>query len=350
MRASGIRTKKNNGLFNRNPSPKHPLTALMLASGLLPGWSLANDITLHTGSGGQTNTVISVSGANTDISTGTVRGQTGFNSFGNFTVDTGNTVNLHVPGGANNLVNLVHDSRAVVNGTLNGLKGGKIGGNIIFADPHGFVVGSSGVVNVGSLTVTTPNTATMDELHRVAVVDGAMTGDQADDYVAKLAAGELPSAELASDGSNAIVISGMVNTNGSIKLHGASVLIEATAGLESGTDVARTVFNSTVNTDGLTIGDGIARADGGIVITATDNVEISGELAALMADDSGAQVQVAARKSLELNGNALISTTGQNSKDGGDVIVEAPSITLTNNARIVSRATGVVGAILPLTH
>ena len=340
MRASGIRTKKNNGLFNRNPSPKHPLTALMLASGLLPGWSLANDITLHTGSGGQTNTVISVSGANTDISTGTVRGQTGFNSFGNFTVDTGNTVNLHVPGGANNLVNLVHDSRAVVNGTLNGLKGGKIGGNIIFADPHGFVVGSSGVVNVGSLTVTTPNTATMDELHRVAVVDGAMTGDQADDYVAKLAAGELPSAELASDGSNAIVISGMVNTNGSIKLHGASVLIEATAGLESGTDVARTVFNSTVNTDGLTIGDGIARADGGIVITATDNVEISGELAALMADDSGAQVQVAARKSLELNGNALISTTGQNSKDGGDVIVEAPSITLTDNARIVTRATG----------
>ena len=97
----------------------------MLASGMMPGWSLANNITLHTGSGGQTATTIAVNGANTDITTATVRGQTGFNSFGNFTVDAGNTVNLHVPGGASNLVNLVHDSRAVINGTLNGLKGGK---------------------------------------------------------------------------------------------------------------------------------------------------------------------------------------------------------------------------------
>jgi filamentous hemagglutinin family protein len=339
--ASAGKAKKSGGrstqvsVFNR-----HPLTVLMLASGMMPGWSLANDITLHTGSGGQTATTIAVNGANTDITTATVRGQTGFNSFGNFTVDAGNTVNLHVPGGASNLVNLVHDSRAVINGTLNGLKGGKVGGNIIFADPHGFVVGASGVVNVGSLTVTTPNTATMDELHRIAAVDGAVTDSQADDYVARLAAGELPSAELASDGSNAIVIRGMVNTNGSINLHGASVLVEATANLQAGTDVARTVFNSTVNTEGLAIGDAVARADGGIVITATDNVEISGELAALMADDSGAQVQIAARKSLELNGDALISTRGENGQDGGNVTLEAPSITLADNAQVVTRATG----------
>lgn len=341
MRGAGSMVKKagKNRVTSR-VFKHHPLTALMLASGMMPGWTLANDIIVYAGAGGSTNTSIVTNGVNTDITTATVRGQTGFNSFSNFTVDAGNTVNLHVPGGANNLVNLVHDSRAVINGTLNGLKGGKVGGNIIFADPHGFVVGASGVVNVGSLTVTTPNTATMNELHRIAAVDGAVTGDQADEYVAKLAAGELPSAELASDGSNAIVIQGMVNTNGSINLHGASVLVEATAKLQSGTDVAREVFNSTVNTEGLTIGDGVVRGDGGIVITATDNVEIAGELAALMADDSGAQVQVAARKSLELNGNALISAAGQNDQDGGDVTIESPSITLSDNARVVTRATG----------
>ena len=341
MRSAGRKAAHNNNQAATARAFKpHPLTALMLASGMMPGWSLANDITLHTGAGGQTNTSIAVSGSNTDITTSTVRGQTGFNSFGNFTVDSGNTVNLHVPGGASNLVNLVHDSRAQINGTLNGLKDGKVGGNVIFADPHGFVVGSSGVVNVGSLTVTTPNTATMNELHRVATVNGAVTDEQADDYVAELVAGELPSAELASDGGNAIVIQGMVNTNGSINLHGAAVLIEATADLQSGTDVARTVFNSTVNTDGLSIGAGVARADGGVVITATDTVEIAGDLAALMADNSGAQVQVAARQSLEMTGNALISTRGQNDQDGGNVTLEAPSITLSDNAQVITRATG----------
>ncbi|KKN78394.1 hypothetical protein LCGC14_0350420 [marine sediment metagenome] len=340
MRASRTKAKKNTGLFKSIPSSRHPLTALMLASGLLPGWSFANDITLHTGSGGGTATNIAVTGNNTDITTATVRGQTGFNSFGNFTIDNGNTVNLHVPGGAANLVNLVHDSRAVINGTLNGLKDGKIGGNVIFADPHGFIVGSSGVVNVGSLTVTTPNRASMDELHRVAVVDGYASAEDADKYVAELAAGKLPTADLVAGGSNAIVIQGMVNTNGSINLHGASVLIGAAAQLQSSTDVAKAVFNGTVNTSGLSIGDGIADVNGGIVITATENVEIAGELAALMADESGAQVKVAARRSLELKGDALISTAGQNSQDGGDVILEAPSITVTDNARVVTRTIG----------
>jgi hypothetical protein len=57
--ASAGKAKKSGGrstqvsVFNR-----HPLTVLMLASGMMPGWSLANDITLHTGSGGQTATTI----------------------------------------------------------------------------------------------------------------------------------------------------------------------------------------------------------------------------------------------------------------------------------------------------
>ena len=47
--ASAGKAKKSGGrstqasVFNR-----HPLTVLMLASGMMPGWSLANDITLHT--------------------------------------------------------------------------------------------------------------------------------------------------------------------------------------------------------------------------------------------------------------------------------------------------------------
>ena len=347
MRIRGLGKKQSVGstLHGSRQLTRHPLTALMLASGLLPGWAMANDITLYDGSGrvagpGVTQTTIDVDGNVTDITTATVRGKAGFNSFGNFRVSEGNTVNLHVPGAASHLVNLVHDSRAEINGTLNGLKGGKVGGHILFADPHGFVVGSSGVVNVGSLTVTTPNMATMDELLRVATVDGHVNAEQANAYIDSLAAGQLPSVQAEEDGSNAIVIQGMVNTNGSINLHGASVLIEASAGLQAGTDIAQAVFASTVNTEGLAIGAGVARENGGILITAADQVEISGELAALMADDSGASVAIAANRAVTLSDDALIDTRGHAGEDGGDVIIEAPSLALNDNARIVTAASG----------
>ena len=314
---------------------RHPLTALMIASGLVPGWSYANNIV----GDGRTDTDIAVSGSVTDITTGTVRGKAGFNSFHHFDLRQGNTVNLHVPGAATHLVNLVHDSRTIINGTLNGLKGGKIGGHIIFADPHGVVVGSSGVVNVGSLTVSTPSAAAMDEM-LFRATSGLSTDGASDEYVDKLVSGDVPMAELASDDDNAIVIEGMVNTNGTINLHGASVLVGATASLEAGTDAARAVFESTVNTDDVVIGDGITRRDGGIVITSTNGVEVSGELAALMKDDSGASVQIAGRKSVVLKGDARVATSGKAGKDGGNVTIEAPSIKLQDNASIVTRTTG----------
>ncbi|UAW97349.1 leukotoxin LktA family filamentous adhesin [Halopseudomonas nanhaiensis] len=323
------------GYGSSKPFTRHPLTALMIASGLMPGWSYANNIV----DDGRTATDIAVSGSVTDITTGTVRGKAGFNSFHHFELDQGNTVNLHVPGAASHLVNLVHDSRTVINGTLNGLKGGKIGGHIIFADPHGVVVGSSGVVNVGSLTVSTPSAAAMDEMLHHAT-SGLSSASAADEYVDKLVTGDVPMADLAADGSNAIVIQGMINTNGSINLHGASVLVGATAHLEAGTDAARAVFNSTVNTDGVAIGDGVSRQNGAIVITASNGVEISGELAALMSDDSGANVQIAGRKSVVLKGDAQIATSGKAGKNSGDVTIEAPSIKLQDNARVVTRATG----------
>ncbi|TVP87537.1 MAG: leukotoxin LktA family filamentous adhesin, partial [Pseudomonadaceae bacterium] len=314
---------------------KHPLTALMLASGLLPGWSYANTIERD----GSTDTNITTDGNLTDIHTSTQRGRAGFNSFHHFQVSEGNVVNLHLPGAATHLVNLVHDSRTVINGTLNSVKNGNVGGHVIFADPHGFVVGSSGVVNVGSLTVSTPNSSEMARLRDLAQNDAASV-EEANALIDDLLAGQLTQAPLAADGSNAIVIQGLVNTNGSINLHGASVLLEASARLNAGTDTARDLFVSTVNTHGLSIGTAAAREDGGIRIVAGDDVEIAGELAALMADDSGARIQVAAGKSVTIEGDAKLLAEGTNNADGGDVTLEAPALTLADNARISVRAEG----------
>ena len=109
---------------------------------------------------GRTATQLNLSSANTvNITTTTLSGNNAFNSFSRFGVDAGNTANLHVPTGATNLINIVRDARTDINGVLNGIQDGRIGGNVWFANPYGLVVGAGGVVNVGSLNVSTPTAA-----------------------------------------------------------------------------------------------------------------------------------------------------------------------------------------------
>ena len=62
----------------------------------------------------------------------------------------------HAVGEVNRLFNIVRDERTNINGVLNSIKDGRIGGKLWFANPHGFIVGAGGTVNVGSLTVSTP--------------------------------------------------------------------------------------------------------------------------------------------------------------------------------------------------
>jgi hypothetical protein len=71
---------------------------------------------------GRTLTHVDATAGVTNITTGTVRNGTGFNSFSQFQVGTGNTVNLHVPDTANKLLNIVRDGPVFVDGILNGYK------------------------------------------------------------------------------------------------------------------------------------------------------------------------------------------------------------------------------------
>src|ERR1700683_2804119 len=137
------------GLFGAPPA---------LAQAVNMGQSPGNNI-LATG---RTATMIGVSGRTTTITTSTISGGNAFNSFSQFREGRGNTVNLVVPGSARNLVNIVTGGPVDIQGTLNSYKNGVIGGNVVFADSYGFVVGASGVVNVGSLSVAPPSQKTVD--------------------------------------------------------------------------------------------------------------------------------------------------------------------------------------------
>ena len=85
---------------------------------------------------GKTETAISQNGSVTNISTDTIRNQNAFNSFSCFNVDLGQTVNLYVPSDAVNLLNLVHSKeRSSINGILNSIHNGQIGGNVFSSIP-----------------------------------------------------------------------------------------------------------------------------------------------------------------------------------------------------------------------
>ena len=114
-----------------------------------------------------TDTNMVTSGNTTNIFTNTTvnGGQTGINSFNKFNVYEGDIVNLNLINGQNKLVNLIYDSSASqINGVVNSYMNGVIGGNVLFANPNGFVIGKTGVFNVGALTLMTPTVDAMKNL------------------------------------------------------------------------------------------------------------------------------------------------------------------------------------------
>ena len=113
----------------------------------------------------KTNTDIVTNGNHTDIKSNTTvgGGSVGVNTFGKFNVANGEVVNLHLIGSQTKLINLIYDSSpSQINGIVNSYMNGKIGGNVLFANPNGFVIGADGVFNVGSLTLVTPTQQSME--------------------------------------------------------------------------------------------------------------------------------------------------------------------------------------------
>ena len=106
--------------------------------------------------GGNYGTVIEGGNTNnTNITGGTVNNGTGFHHFDRFEVGQGGTANLIFAQNADRYVNMVNNQVSIY-GIFNSLKNGQIGGNVIFVSPMGLVVGSSGIMNVGSLQSITP--------------------------------------------------------------------------------------------------------------------------------------------------------------------------------------------------
>ena len=194
---------------------------------------------------GRTATQVIQSGNVYDVYTNTVRGNTGFNSFSTFDVYAETTANLHLADGTGRLINVVRDSASHIDGVLNSYRDGRIGGDVYFLNPNGIIVGKSGVINVGSISMSTPTAAFVEQL---IARDGSIsaTATQA------VLAGDMPINE-----KGTISIKGKVNARGTAELRAGKVEVK---GGEINTDVR---FHEMVNSGGRKVGaKGMSIQDG----------------------------------------------------------------------------------------
>ena len=72
------------------------------------------------------------------------------------------------------VANLV-DNKISINGTVNALRDGKIGGNLYFLSPNGIAVGASGVINAGVFTGAAVDKSYFDKLSKIDSASELMT-------------------------------------------------------------------------------------------------------------------------------------------------------------------------------
>jgi hypothetical protein len=274
---------------------------------------------------GRTATAITTNGNVTNITTTTTAGTNAFNSFAQFKLGAGNTANLQLPANTGNLVNLVHDGPVVINGILNAYKNGQIGGNVYFADPYGFVVGRSGVVNTGALTVATPTRSFMDSLISPSGQIGAGATQQLID-------GNVP---LSPDG--AIAIRGRINAADGVRLIGQSVAVGPGQEKRNANVAQAAKFAATVNSKGLRNATGIVVRNGAIQIVAGADARINGRLTARSRGNPNS-ISVSAGNNVTLGAKAQLAANGR-TRNAGTISVRAGNdIAIASNAGLSARS------------
>lgn len=131
---------------------------------LQPMAAMASAITRADGS---TNRIVTNDNLTKIFAEKMVNDKIAMSHFKDFKLDAGQIANMYFgeneQGAADHLVNFVN-SRIDINGTVNAIKNSKIGGNLYFLSKEGMVVGAQGVINAGTLYVSTPTAKSFDEL------------------------------------------------------------------------------------------------------------------------------------------------------------------------------------------
>lgn len=186
-----------------------------------PGWN-------HT-------QVTSNNGVHT-IRTDAVNGAVGINKFEKFDLVAKEIANLQF-GDASHLLNFVND-KITVNGTVNAIKDGAVGGNLYFISSQGMMVGSTGVINAGSLTVAVPKADEFEVWYANLQDNDYGRYDEA--FAQNLRAGAYP---INADPKNLITVAGSINAGNEVALMAGTIKVEEGARIQTGV----TKFSDLVN-------------------------------------------------------------------------------------------------------
>ena len=168
-------------------------------------------------------------------------GDVGLNRFKTFEVGANQIANLYFKTSAtdtnhlNTLVNTVQEQISI-SGIVNGIRNNEVGGKLYFLSPNGMVVGSSGVINAGALTVITTGIDDITNPDKaIAAINAASTNNTSRQLT-----------------NQPIVIHGQINTVNGIDLRSLSIAISK----DSGSDIkpylkTGVVFEKIVNTNEL---------------------------------------------------------------------------------------------------
>lgn len=166
-----------------------------------------------------------------DISTTHINGSVAANKFTKFQVGEKHLVDMHLPTNTNHLVNFV-DNKISVNGTVNALKGSKVGGNLYFVSPKGMIVGKTGVINAGSLTavITTDDAyKKYSELSDKKLPLGL--GQKEEEALATLQ--KMQQGEVPLNPAGVITVNGSINAGNRITLAASQIHLESGAKLSN---------------------------------------------------------------------------------------------------------------------
>lgn len=253
---------------------KAVLTFLMTGVVAWPSFSpvyadaVENNNIVRTDGGVNVVTNIAGGGLKTDIYVGKQHGAVGVNAFSKFDVRQNDIANLRFHSQDNSytathLLNFVND-RININGTVNAIRNNKIGGNLYFISSNGMLVGKTGAINAGALTVIVPQ---YKYIEGAFDADGTNAGKVADKVLKGMIQDNIP---LNRDGS--IVVNGTIRTALETRLMSANIAVgkevdaqghltgvdtDTPAKILTGVD-----FSNIVNTDGL----GINYADTNLVV------------------------------------------------------------------------------------
>ena len=165
-------------------------------------------------------------------------GKTGINKFSKFTVTADQIANLQF-GSGEQLLNLVN-AQIEIDGVVNAVKNNKIGGDLYFVSPVGMVVGTTGVINAGSLTTTITTQDQFNTWSNLANGDQPTTFNDA--FLRNLRTGD----GVPINPAGVITVKGSINAGNSLALLAGSVQITSGARLTTGV----TNFQDLVNIRG----------------------------------------------------------------------------------------------------